>query len=102
MEYKGIIGLANFENKGYEEWREKFQNKIEQARSGYTRILKMVENAKEEEFEEDSWHEDAGIEDETWENFKREIMSVLADKTTGEARNNIRMAKDEGGWSEGV
>ena len=92
MEYKGIIDMAVMDKDKYQEWREQIHDKIEQARPGFTKVLRFIErNASQEISEIDMSLQHFDI---SYEQVKMELMSILIDKTSGEARGKVKAVKD--------
>ena len=69
---------------------------MEQARPGITEVLEYIEkNCKSEIMQEEFDSEfDMSNPIQKWETVGRELMSVLIDKTEGEARSKIKSVKD--------
>ena len=92
MEYHGISSVGVMDKEKYAEWREKFHDKMEQARPGITSLLKYIEaNTSEEIQDGELARQSFGI---NLTETKSELMSVLIDITTGEARGKIKATKD--------
>ena len=95
MEYKGILDMKNMNQEGYKEWKDKFHNKMEQARPGITKVLEHIERNCKIEITPEMFEIDCALSDPTqkWDTVGRELMSVLIDKTEGEARSKIKSVK---------
>ena len=96
MEYKAIQDMSPLKDKGYKEWKDTFYNNIEQVRPGYEVMLKFIEKNKKSEISRNELEEEIRIRgiNITYEKFKRELNSILIDKTEGEARGKIKSVED--------
>ncbi len=88
--------MENMNQDGYKEWKDKFHNKMEQARPGITKVLEHIEKHCKNEITQDSFDTEFSMSNpiQKWEIVGRELMSVLIDKTEGEARSQIKSVKD--------
>ena len=97
-EYTSIQNMKVLGKDWYNEWKDKFINRVNQVRPGYEAVLKFIEKNRSSAIVESELKDELDLipHDIGITTLREELWSVLLDNTKGEARGKVKSIGNQG------